>query len=647
MIKKLQLLISLCLLFVLPVKAQQDAQFSQYMFNGLYINPAYAGYKQNLNINTFYRTQWTGFQGAPRTMTLSLDAPMYDNMMGLGFQVASDKIGSTDELSAYGIYSYRLQLDDEESRLAFGLGVGFYRFAFNGSNSVVDDPSDDLFSGNNSSTIRPELKFGLFFNSARFYAGLSANNLLSPYIKYEPDASTLAPKKSTQVYLTAGAAVPLSDNVVMKPSFLLKQDIKGYSTLDINTFFLLYDKVWVGGAFRNSFKFINKLPNQPVYNTNAAILMTELFLGEKFRLGYAYDMSLSAVKDLNASSHELSLSYSLDVQELFPPRSPSAGNVRGVTERADKAEREAKQKEKPKEPVKEQPKVPAPEKPKPEPKKEEPKPVDNSLREKAENEAKAKAAAEEKKKREDEAKQAEALKAAEVQKAKDEAKAKAQADAEAKKKLEAEAKEAQRLKEMEAVKASDEAKAKIKADAEAQKKRDAEAKEAERMKEMDAIKASEDAKAKLKAEADEAKQRELEAKKAADQKAADAEREKEEAKTRARNEAEEAKKREKEAQDKAKEEERAIADQKKREAEEKREAERKAADAEKERKLAEKREREQEKEKERLEKEKEEQMKANETPFEREERRKAEKEEEKRIKKLKRMKGAMASPRYF
>ncbi|UKJ09080.1 PorP/SprF family type IX secretion system membrane protein [Solitalea lacus] len=342
--KKLQLLVFMCFLFTTKVWAQQDAQFSQYMFNGLYINPAYAGFKQNLNINSFYRMQWSGFDGGPRTMTLSLDAPMYDNTMGLGFQVASDKIGNTNDLSAFGIYSYRLQVNDE-SHLAFGLGVGFYRSAFNGSKNILDDSGDPLNSGNASSSFSPELKFGLFYNTERFYMGLSANNLLSPYLKKDYDLSTISPPKSTQVYLTSGVALPLSENVVMKPSFLLKQDIKGYSTLDLNAFFLFYDKIWVGGAYRNSFKLINKQPNQPLYNANAAILMTELFLGEKFRVGYAFDMSLSAVKDLNASSHEVSLSYCLDVKDIIPERAPAPRNVQGVTERAEKAKAKAAEKE--------------------------------------------------------------------------------------------------------------------------------------------------------------------------------------------------------------------------------------------------------------------------------------------------------------
>src|SRR6187402_3418135 len=105
--------------------AQQDAQQSQYMFNGIYINPAYAGYKESLNVHSFYRTQWTGIEGAPRTMALAIDASANDGNVGLAFQVASDKLGAQSNLSAYASYAYRIRMnDDGSSRLALGVSVG-------------------------------------------------------------------------------------------------------------------------------------------------------------------------------------------------------------------------------------------------------------------------------------------------------------------------------------------------------------------------------------------------------------------------------------------------------------------------------------------------------------------------------------------
>ena len=121
-----RILILLTLLFCTgALYAQQDAQQSQYMFNGIYINPAYAGYKENLNLHTYYRNQWTGITGAPRSFSVAIDASANDGNVGLAFQVASDKLGAQNSTSAYANYAYRLRLNaDGSSRLAFGLGVG-------------------------------------------------------------------------------------------------------------------------------------------------------------------------------------------------------------------------------------------------------------------------------------------------------------------------------------------------------------------------------------------------------------------------------------------------------------------------------------------------------------------------------------------
>lgn len=590
--KQLQLLIAFCLLLSAKAMAQQDAQFSQYMFNGMYINPAYAGFKQNLNINAFYRTQWSGFEGAPKTMTLSVDAPIADNKMGLGFQVASDRIGITDELAAYGIYSYRIPVNDE-SFLSFGLGFGFYRFAFKGDNGIVSDPTDPLSSGNASSSFKPEVKFGLFYNTETFYLGVSANNLLSPYIKSDPDISTLVPRKSTQIYLTSGVALPLSDNVVMKPSFLLKQDIKGYSTLDLNTFFLFYDRLWVGAAYRSGIKLINKQPNQPTFNSNAAILMSELFLGEKFRLGYAYDMSLSAVKDLNASAHEISLSYSLDVENLFPPSSP-APRIKAVTERNDNRAAEKAQKQK---------------------------------------EREAKEAAD---KKEREAKEAADKKERETREADKVAK---QKEREAKEAADKEAKAKQR----EAVK--EKPKAPV-VEPPVEKKEEPKKEEPKPVKEkpVKEKKVEKPVEEKVEKPVEEKPVKEKKEKPVKEKTVETPKEEKVDTKA-AEKEAAKAAAAEAKAREKAEAKERA--EEEKREKEAKRAEEQKEREAQKERERAEAKEKEAEKTREREEKMKAEQAKEVETAQQREERRQAEKEEAKRIKKLKRQKGAMVTPRYF
>ena len=131
---KKTLLLLLLFANTLIVSAQQDAQFSQYMFNGLYINPAYAGYKEQANIHTFYRSQWTGFEGAPQTMSLAGDMVLNEGNVGLGILLSNDFTGAQSNFSAYANYAYRIQVGDSEfSRLSFGLGAGIVALRTHGA----------------------------------------------------------------------------------------------------------------------------------------------------------------------------------------------------------------------------------------------------------------------------------------------------------------------------------------------------------------------------------------------------------------------------------------------------------------------------------------------------------------------------------
>lgn len=335
-------------MFFRVVFAQQDAQFSQYMFNGLYVNPAYAGYKEQLNLHTFYRNQWTGFPGAPKTMSLSVDAPMMQYNMGLGLQVNNDKVGIENSLAVFGIYSYRLKINDE-ARLSFGLGAGFINNSLDGTNSIVDDSGDELQPGVKSSAFTPDLKFGVYYNDERFYAGVSATNLLSPYMVYSVEENQIIPKRSPHIYLTSGGLVDITDNVKLKPSFLLKQELKGLSTLDLNMFVLLHDKFWVGTSYRAGLNLFKTEGKNTTFGSNSVVFLSEFYLGEQIRLGYAYDFSLNALQGLNSGSHEISLGYTMDVSNIlgntYHSRQPKGNSIKVSRERTEKASKEPKPKE--------------------------------------------------------------------------------------------------------------------------------------------------------------------------------------------------------------------------------------------------------------------------------------------------------------
>ncbi|MGN7985687.1 PorP/SprF family type IX secretion system membrane protein [Pedobacter sp. 22226] len=297
------------LLLSRPVSAQQDAQYSQYMFNGIYINPAYAGYKEVLNVHSFYRSQWTGITGAPRSMSLAVDAIANSGNVGLALQVASDKLGAQNNLSIYGNYAYRIRMnDDGSSRLALGLGVGMVQLGIDGSMLNPNNPEPNQPVGMQS-TIVPDARAGVYFANDKYYAGFSVDNLIATYINI--DRYAFIPQPKPHYYLTAGALFPLNEDFQVKPSFLLKDDRGGPTSLDVNAFLMIKDFLWVGGSYRTGVKLYDKSYLQKdLTPRNSAVAAIQVFPSEKIRIGYGYDFSVGPLQGYSGGTHEISLSYS-------------------------------------------------------------------------------------------------------------------------------------------------------------------------------------------------------------------------------------------------------------------------------------------------------------------------------------------------
>ncbi len=302
-------------------KAQQDAQFSQYMFNGIYINPAYAGYKEQLNLHAFYRNQWTGIQGSPTTMSVAVDAIANNGNVGLALQISSDRIGAQRNLAAYANYAYRIPMnDDGSSRLAFGVGVGAVQLGIDGS---MLNPND--FEVNQpvgiQSTIVPDARAGVYFSNDRFYAGFSADNLVSQYINIDRYAFIAQPKP--HYYLTAGMLFPINEDLQLKPSFLLKDDRGGPTSLDLNAFFIIADKVWLGGSYRTGVKLYDKSYLQKdLSKLNSGVVAAQFFASSNLRIGYAYDFSIGPLQGYSGGTHEISIGYFFNKRNirLMTPR---------------------------------------------------------------------------------------------------------------------------------------------------------------------------------------------------------------------------------------------------------------------------------------------------------------------------------------
>ncbi|RCH55063.1 hypothetical protein DJ568_10400 [Mucilaginibacter hurinus] len=301
--------------------AQQDAQQSQYMFNGIYINPAYAGYKENINLHSFYRSQWTGIEGSPRSMSLAVDAIANNGNVGLAFQLSNDRLGAQSNLAAYANYAYRLRInDDEDTRLAFGLGLGLMQLSTNGNLLDPNDPEPEMPLGTQSA-ILPDGRLGIYYSDSKFYAGLSADNLISQYIDIRNKAYVAQPKP--HYYLTAGMLIPLNEDIMLKPSLLLKDDRGGPTSLDINAFFMFGEKIWIGGSYRTGVKLYSKNYLQgDLSNLNSAVLAAEVFPAKNLRVGYAFDFSVGPLKGYSGGTHEISVGFYIKTRQsrMLTPR---------------------------------------------------------------------------------------------------------------------------------------------------------------------------------------------------------------------------------------------------------------------------------------------------------------------------------------
>ncbi|PWV56982.1 type IX secretion system membrane protein PorP/SprF [Chitinophaga sp. S165] len=313
--KKLFLIGGLITSLGLTVHAQQDAQYSQYMFNGIYINPAYAGYKEALNLHAFYRNQWTGIEGAPKSFSLAVDAIANDGNVGLALQVASDKLGAQENLSAYASYAYRIRLnEDGSSRLAIGLSAGLIQSGIDGGTLNPNDPETEMPAGLHR--ITPDARAGIFYSSNRYYAGLSVDNILVQAFK-NTGRFTWLPQTKLHYYLTAGMLVPVNEDIQLKPSFLLKDDRGGPTSLDLNAFLLYKDIVWIGGSYRTGLKMYDKgyLQKNLMYR-NAAVAAVEVFPVPNLRVGYAYDFSVGPLQSYSGGTHEISVGFTFNKQNI-------------------------------------------------------------------------------------------------------------------------------------------------------------------------------------------------------------------------------------------------------------------------------------------------------------------------------------------
>ncbi len=303
-----------------PSFAQQVAQYSQYMFHGLYINPAYAGYRGPVNFHSYYRSQWTGMPDGPRTIALAADMRTPSDNVGLGVNLMTDRVGLEKRVYAYANYAYRLRVGwDPEDRLSFGLGLGVIHSGFDNASARTLDPE----ALNIENSFLPDARFGVYYSNNTFFAGVGADNLISRLVFNADNGSTRIPP-ITQYYVTAGGIVPLSNDILLKPSFLVKNanNAGGRAwTTDLNAAAIFAEQFTVGLSYRTAISSGRSL-SDALKRPNSVIALVEFVAAGQFRIGYSFDYALNRINNQVGGTHEVSIGYSLTkgTQRMRTPR---------------------------------------------------------------------------------------------------------------------------------------------------------------------------------------------------------------------------------------------------------------------------------------------------------------------------------------
>ena len=298
--KKIYCTIAFAFLFIINARAQQDPNYTQYMYNMNVVNPAYAGSKESVSGGLLYRAQWVDIKGAPRTGTFNVHSPVGKNV-GLGLSAITDQVGPVDQTNIYGDFSYTLNLGGEH-RLALGLktGLTFHKVGlFSDIATGYLPQQNDVAFRENSSNIYFNFGSGLFYYTHKYYVAFSVPNVLkTTYLDLHDDGTSRKFGSSVQHYfLTGGYVFDLSETTKMKPSFMLKSAFGTSTSVDASLNFLFFDKFEIGGTYRL----------QDSYGA-----MVNYAITPSLRIGYAYDRIMSDLKVTTPASHEIMLLFDLN-----------------------------------------------------------------------------------------------------------------------------------------------------------------------------------------------------------------------------------------------------------------------------------------------------------------------------------------------
>lgn len=271
--------------------AQQDPQYTQYMYNQNVVNPAYAGLKEGLALGLLYRNQWSALNGAPETFTFNAHAPVGERT-GLGLSIIRDELGPVKETNAYVDFSYTIPVSTNY-QLAFGVKAGATFHDIGLSDLELQDPGDPFFSQNVSQTT-PNIGAGVFLYSDNFYVGASVPNILNSL--HLDENGLQFGSETSHYFVTSGYVFQTTENLKLKPSVLVKSAFDAPVSFDVNLNALFLEKFELGVSYRLDDSFSGLVGFQATPD---------------LRIGYAYDAVTSEINNVAPSSHEIILTYNI------------------------------------------------------------------------------------------------------------------------------------------------------------------------------------------------------------------------------------------------------------------------------------------------------------------------------------------------
>lgn len=286
---------------------QQEIMVSQYMFNKLFLNPAYAGTHKYFSSSLLHRSQWVNLDGAPKTYLFAVDGPIKLDKMGIGLVVANDQIGVVNTTDILANYAYQMKVT-EKGILSFGIKGGITSYKANLNDLTYWDQNDQVYQQGIVNQSFPKFGFGTYYYTDRFFAGISIPTLLA----YQKGMGfSLDVAKSSDMrrhyFINAGYVMDINENFKFKPSFLFKYLPHAPAQIDVNLSLMYKDQVWFGASFRSG---------------DAIVALIEYQANQRIRIGYAYDFTLSQLNQYSNGTHEIMIGYDFgkDIIAVKTPR---------------------------------------------------------------------------------------------------------------------------------------------------------------------------------------------------------------------------------------------------------------------------------------------------------------------------------------